>query len=131
MQVQTPGRFENAPQFDKARGHHRQVREHVAVAEEGAKRLHGLGHAAALLDYFLIGACRVLVPRPGILERLDLRCRLSAVFGEQDVIGGVRIEWRVEVDEIDALIGDVASQDIEVVAVVEPVRRVLSHAAEG
>lgn len=47
-------------------------------------------------------------PMPCILEGFDLGLRLftSGCF-EQDVIGGLRIEWRVEINEIGAIAGDV------------------------
>jgi hypothetical protein len=46
----------------EARGHHREIGHHVAVAEEGAEGTHGVGDAAALLDDFLVGALGVHVP---------------------------------------------------------------------
>jgi len=53
---------------------------------------------------------------------LDLCAGLCAVLlCEEHVIGGVGIEGRVEVYQIDAFVLDVAPQDIEVIAVVEDV----------
>jgi hypothetical protein len=43
------------------------------------------------------------------------------VLSEQDVVTRVRVERRVEVDQVDALVLDVPPQYIEVVAVVEEV----------
>ena len=61
---------------------------------------------------------------PSVLERLNLRVGLRAVLlGEQDVVVGVGVERRVEVDQVDRLILDVAAEDVEVVAVVENVLR--------
>jgi hypothetical protein len=40
---------------------------------------------------------------------------------EQDVVAGVRIERRIEVDEVHALVGHVIAQDLEIVALVKPV----------
>ena len=65
-----------------------------------------------------------VVPVPGILERLDLRVAVVA-FGrfEQDVVVGVRIERRVEVDQVHAFGAHVIAQDVEIVAVIERVGR--------
>ena len=41
---------------------------------------------------------------------------------EEDVVGGVGVEGRVEVYEIDRLVGDILPEYVEVVAVVEGVR---------
>ena len=67
-----------------------------------------------------------VVPVPGILERLDLRVAVVA-FGrfEQDVVVGVRIERRIEIDQVHALVLYVIAQDVEIVAVIERV----GHAA--
>ena len=79
-------------------------------------------------DVFLICSGRPFVPSPGVLERLDLRRRLRPVaFGEQHVVVGVRVERRIEVDEIDRLVGDVPPENVQVVAVEELVGRVLRH----
>jgi hypothetical protein len=42
VQVDAARRPQHAPQFHKARSHHREIREHVALAEERPKRLHRL-----------------------------------------------------------------------------------------
>ena len=36
-------------------------------------------------------------------------------------MGGLRVEGRVEIDEVDAFVGDVVAEDVEVVAVEEDV----------
>ena len=40
---------------------------------------------------------------------------------EEDVVAGVRIKRRVEVDQVHARIGDVLAQHLEIVAVIERV----------
>ncbi len=56
--------------------------------------------------------------KPGTM----LRSRPRAVLlSEQDVVRGVRVERRVQVDEINGCVLDVASEHVEVVAVVEAV----------
>ena len=41
------------------------------------------------------------------------------VLAEEDVVDGVGVEGRIEVDEVDGLIGDVVTEDGEVVSEVE------------
>ena len=54
----------------------------------------------------------------GVLERLDLRIAAAAGLElEQHVVIGVRVERRIEVDQIDAVARDVIAQDIEIVAI--------------
>ena len=89
-------------------------------AAHGAQHLGGGAVAGAqhLGEGFLGG----VGPVPGVVEGLDLRG--AGVAGrplEQDVVAGVRVERRVEVDEVDARGRDVVAQDLQVVAVVEVV----------
>ena len=90
------------------------------MAEESAEGAHGVGDESTLFYYFFVGAFGVNVPLPCVLEGHDLRTGAGAVlFGEQDVVILAAIEGRVEVDEIDGLVLDVAAEDVEVVAVVK------------
>ena len=94
--------------------------EHVVLAQERPERLHRLRHAPTSLHHVRICSGRPFVPSPGVLERLDLRRRPRPVaFGEQHVVVGVRVERRIEVDEIDRPVGDVPSENVQVVAVEE------------
>jgi hypothetical protein len=71
--------------------------------------LHRLRHLTARLDNLVVCLGCGLVPPPGVLECLYLRRRLRAVLlGVEDVVVGVRVEGRIEVDEVDRLILDVA-----------------------
>jgi hypothetical protein len=84
---------------------------------EGA---HGVGDAASALDDEFEGALGVDVPLPGVFEGVNLGAGLRAVFfGEEDVVVLPRVEGRVEIDEVDGLVLDVALEDFVVVAVVE------------
>src|ERR1035438_4922765 len=49
VEVEGAGGFEDAAQFDEARGHHGEVGHHVVAAEKGVKRLHHVGDLAGLL----------------------------------------------------------------------------------
>jgi len=68
--------------------------------------------------HLLEGILGGVVPVPAVLERLDLAVRAMAAGRlEQDVVIGVRVEWRVEIDEIDARIGDMRAQRVEIVGI--------------
>ena len=74
------------------------------------------------LHRLLVAQLGLQVPRPGVLEGLDLAGGLLAVMlREQHVVRRVGVERRVQVDEVYRFVRDVAPQDVEVVAVVEGV----------
>ena len=129
VEVQAAGRFQHAVQFDQADRHHRQIGHHVVVAQEaahGVQQVERLGMAAARDP--VEGVLRAVVPVPAILERGDLRIGGRAGGrAEEDVVGGIRIERRVEIDQVDAGIRDFALQDREIVAVVQVVRGPVLH----
>src|SRR4051794_18200246 len=60
---------------------------------------------------------------PSVLECLDLRVgALARRSLEQHVVIGLAVERRVEIDQVDALVRDLAAQYVEVVAVIKCVR---------
>ena len=123
VQVERAGRLEDPAQFDQPRRHHRRGRRACRSAPRSVRnacmRLRDL---AAGLDDLLVGGGRLRGPSPRVLEGLDLRGGpLAVLLREQDVVVGVRVERRVQVDEVNRLVLDVSAQDVEVVAVVEDV----------
>jgi len=69
---------------------------------------------------------------------MDYECQVSSkasswasvatrLVAEDDVVVAIRVEGRVEVDQVDRGIGQVATQDVEVVAVVADVGGEVSH----
>ena len=80
-----------------------------------------VGELAGAVGYdILIGALGIEVPVPGVLEGGDLGSGLlAAFFLEEDVVVGVGVEGRVEVDEVNGGVGDVVAEDVEVVAEIE------------
>ena len=51
------------------------------------------------------------VPRPRVLERFDLGVGLRAVLlGEQDIVVGVGVEGRVQIDQVDRFVVDVPAE---------------------
>jgi hypothetical protein len=55
---------------------------------------------------------------------VELRlAHLTAGFAEEDVVVGVRIERRIEIDEVDALVREFApvAQPLQIIAEVEPI----------
>ena len=123
MEIDRAGGFEDAAQLDEAGGHHDEVGEHLVVVDELVEcTQHGGYLGRGGLNKLVIGAFGGDTPVPGIIESLELGIGgLAAFVFEEDVIGAVGIERRVEVDEVYALSGNVFTQDGEVVAVVEGV----------
>ena len=113
--------LQDAVEFYHALGHHGQVGHHVVIAGEGTHGLEEVGELAGGVGYnILIGALRFKTPAPGVLEGGNLGGGLLAcLFLEEDVVVGVGVEGRVEIDEVNAGVGDVVAQDVEVVAEVE------------
>lgn len=65
---------------------------------------------------------------PSILESRNLRFAFGATFiFEQHVVTAIRVEGRIEIDQVHTGTGNVFAQDFEVIAVVQ---RVLSHVAD-
>lgn len=99
------------------------IGHHVVLAEEAAHRGQhlgggGVGPSAHVLKRLLGG----VGPVPGVVEGLDLRGALVAGgAAEEHVIAGVRVEGRVEIDEVDGAARDALAQDVQVIAVVEVV----------
>ena len=126
VEIDRAGGLEDAAQLDEARRHHYQVGHHGVRANELAEGpdhlLHSRGRGG-VGDYLpLVDALRLLRPLPRVCERLDLRGRLlPGPLPKQDVVAGIRVERRVEVDEVHRLVGHVLSEDVEVIAVVEGV----------
>ena len=48
-------------------------------------------------------------------------------FGEQDVVIGIGVERRVQINEINRLVLDVAAENVQVVPVVEKIGRAFRH----
>src|SRR5665213_809115 len=124
VQVQRSGWLQHPVQFQQPNGHHREIGHHVVLAEKRAHRpqqVGGVGVAGA--QHLIEGVLGLLPPMPGIFEGFDLRLRLRPRRrAEQHIVGRLRIERRVEVDQIDALAGDAVAQNVQVIAVIKRVR---------
>lgn len=76
--------------------------------------------AAAALDDFLVHGGGKLVPFPSVFEGFELGGGSGAVlFGEEDVAVLIAFERRVEIDEVDGFVLDVAAENVEIVAVIK------------
>ena len=133
-----PAGLRNAVEFDHSLGHHHEVGHHIVPSEEAPHRREEVADAArAGGNHVLVGGLRLDAPMPRVVERLNLRRReFAARLAEEHVVGGVRVERRVEVDEVNALARDMLAQDRQVVAeeeFVAPVghRGMLAEAAAG
>jgi len=120
-------------ELEQTQGYHGEVGEHVGGAEEVVEAFEAFGEAVvAGAEGFGVFGGGFEVLGPGVFEGFDLGVGLGAVFfGEEDVVVGVGIEGRVEVDEVDGFVVDVAAEDVEVVAVVEGVGGFVGHEGRG
>ena len=126
VEVDAAGGLEHAVKLDQAGSHHHEVGGHGVAAEElahgGDHFLHVQGRFRILDDVEFVGAFRFLGPLPGVGEGFYLGGGIFAgLLAEEDVVVGVGIEGRVQVDEVYGLVGDVFAENGEVVAVVEGV----------
>lgn len=120
MQVDAAGWFEHAAQLNEADGHHGKIGEHVGVAQHLAHGNERLADLLSAFGHFPVCSRGGMVPMPGVLKRLELRGGLgSVVLFEEHVVGGFAVEGRVEVDQVNGLVGHVAAEDVEVVTVIE------------
>ena len=121
VQIQTARRLQHPMQLHQARRHHHQVRRYVVPPQRAHKPLHQLhqrGHRAGLAE-LVVGA---FAPLPTVGEGFDLPLRgFARLLTEQQVVVAVAVEGWVEVDEVDALVGQVLAHHFQVVAVVEGV----------
>ena len=124
MQIQRAGFLQHTVQFEEAHGHHGEVGHHVVFAQEtphGAQHVGGVGIATR--HHPVEGAFGDIVPVPGVLEGLDLGLGLLAARRlEQHIVIGVRVERRVEIDQIDTGIRHVLTQHLQVVTVIKSAR---------
>jgi hypothetical protein len=128
VKVNTCGRLHDAPEFHQARGHHHEIGQHVAFAEEGPERLKAISHAPARHHDLRKDGFAFLIPCPGVRESLNLTCGLAPVFfREKNVVICVGVERRVQVNEVNRLVFDMPAHHIQIIAVVEQVLRAFRH----
>src|ERR1039457_1091148 len=120
MEIEAAGGLEDAMEFDEARGHHREVSHHGGVFEEAVEGFHHLRHGDVRAGVNeLVVKLGGVGPAPGVAEGMELRLAgLAGLFAEEDVVVGVGIERRVEVFEVNAVVGEFpgVAQPTEVVA---------------
>jgi hypothetical protein len=121
VQIQAAGRFQHAVELDQPRRHHREIRHHVVLTEKLLHRAEQVGDVGIAARHHLVKGLRgfrAIVP--AILERLDLAVRGRALGRlEEDVVVGVGVERRVEIDQVDALVRNVLAQHLQIVAIVK------------
>src|SRR5579863_119920 len=121
MEIETAGWFENAMQFYKSGCHHDQIGHHLVTADKVMESFNHLCHViGCLCDQFLKCVLSGLIPMPGVLEGGDLGFAIgAALIFEEDIVIAIRVERRVQIDQVYALGGDVFTQDVEIVSIVE------------
>ncbi len=71
--------------------------------QEAVERFHQLDHGdvRAVVDELVVGVGGI-GPSPGVSEGVELRLAyLPARFAKENVVVGVRVKWRIEIDKID------------------------------
>src|SRR2546428_2163305 len=96
--------------------------------QKAVERFHQLddGDISAVVDESVISFSGVR-PAPGVGESVELRLTyLAARFPKQDIVVGVRVEWRIQINEINTRIRKFPAvrQPLQVVAKIEPIHRV-------
>lgn len=121
MQIKSSRFSQDSVQFDQTFSHHHKIRHHLISTDELMQGTNHIGDARiAECDQIVISLFGVGVPVPGVLEGSDLGLSLLAAFVlKQNVIRAVRVERRIEVDQVHALVVDVIPQYREVIAVEE------------
>ena len=125
MQVKAARWFEDAMKFDEARSHHREISHHWRMFEEAVERFHQLydGDVRAVINECVIGLGGV-GPAPCVGEGVELcLAHRAARLAKQNVIIGVRIKWRIEINKINTGIRELApvAQPFQIVAEIEAV----------
>ena len=125
MEIKAAGRFEDAMKFDEPRCHHREIRHHRRMFEEAVERFHQLDDwdVWAVVDELMIRISSV-GPAPCVGEGVELRlAHLPARLAKEDVVIGVRVKRRIEIDQIDTGIGKVLSirKPSQIIAEIQPI----------
>ena len=120
MEVEGAGGLELFAELDEAREHYREIGHHVVWPEDFHEGAHDAAELVGAFFEVVVGGAALVVPLPCVLECLNLRGGGGAVlFLKEGVVILRAVEGRIEIDEIDRLIGEVAPKDVEIVALVE------------
>ena len=109
VEVERAGRLQDPVEFDEARGHHGEVGHHRGGFEELLQRLDQFNDAGirASVHELPVGLIHLARPFPCIGEGVELRLTgLAGGFLEEDVVVGVGVEGRVEINEVNAGVGE-------------------------
>ncbi len=125
MQIKAASWFEDAMKFDQARRHHREIRHHGRMFQETVERFHQLDHGdiRAVVDELMIRVGSV-GPAPCVGEGVELRLAdLAARLAKEDVVIGVRVKRRIEINKIDTRVGKFLPirKPFQIVAEVQPI----------
>src|SRR5690242_14215220 len=73
VEIERTALLQDSSKFDKPRGHHRQVREHIRVAKKQPEGLQYFRNLPACLYHLIVGGACGLVPLPSVFKGVDLR----------------------------------------------------------
>lgn len=128
MQINARCRFHYTPQFHKARSHHHEISQHVAFTEECPECLKAIGNFSPRRYDLRVNGFALPVPCPGIRKGLNLACGFAFVFfREEDVVIGIGIERRVQINEVDGFVFDMQTHHVQIIAIIEQVLCAFRH----
>ncbi len=79
-----------------------------------------MGAKSALMvrDYLLVALGRFVIPYPRIHEGLRLRMILISNIRINLIVVTLRVEWRINIAEINGIVSNLPAQNFEVIAVI-------------
>jgi hypothetical protein len=122
VEIERAAHFQDAVHFDQSDSHHGEIGHQVAGTHKLPEGLHHVFEFERIRAHHYLVECLLtfFAPEPGVFKGLNLRTgEFAGLVGENDIVGALRIEGRVEIDQVDGLILDVFAQDFEIVAVIE------------
>jgi len=119
-------------QFHQPRRHHHQISHHLIAVNQVEQSRDGGGYFGRRIhNQVLAGRLGRFAPMPGVLKGGNLRFAVGAAFGfEKHVVIAAAVEGRVEVNQVNAVIGKVfrVAQDVQIVAIIQTILEVwLGH----
>ena len=130
VEIERACRLEDPVELDEANGHLDEVGHHLVLADPGSQcrddRADLVRNAALVAGCVSQESVRRLgarAPVPRVFEGEQLSVALAPrLILEDDVVVAVRVERRIEIDEVDRRIFNVPPEDVEVIPVVEDIR---------
>src|SRR5579883_3107826 len=122
VEIEAPAWLKDAAQFDQALSPHHQIGQQGARSKQLMQRGERPGdRGGSGSEQRSICLCARLVPAPGILKsrRPELSIERRRRLFKKSLVVALRVEGGIEVDQIDALIGQQGAQNWQIIPAVE------------